>query len=343
MLIDYMFGVKMPYKPKCVTSKSISTLTGKNEVCGVRSDKEKAKMLRKYTILCGEYKEAYKLVLNTRLLEISHHIKTLADEIQKKNKLERIAMIAVMRGGFYLAAAIKRYFENRGFTLPTYGIATLIGYGLDRKGLREICQDAHRNKLVFLDGWTMKGCGKKTVDDALISTRDIDYEFAALIDPNGIADYIGTDVDCLCPWAISETQHVGLTHFFYDNEEGYSCIQVPEFNRKFAEDFFGRLIRIIDKGFVQSNEQEKIVTTFNKRFKINKIVKQSNIKGRRIIYGFNEVLKSMERGEGKRLLIAQDARPEDLLPVLMLAEIFGIDSEIDESPYNGFKVRLVRN
>jgi hypothetical protein len=122
---------------------------------------------------------------------------------------QTVTLVSLARAGFPVGALLHRLLLRRGLDSAHYGVSIVRGVGLDMAALGGILAERPASSVVFVDGWTGKGSILETLS-ASLEDHAVRPRLAALTDPAGVADLVGTHADLLLPHAALNATVSGL-------------------------------------------------------------------------------------------------------------------------------------
>ena len=151
----------------------------------------------------------YHSTLHRSGLVIASALLGLAAQLEARAAGGPITLVSLARAGFPVGIVLHRLLKRRGLNSAHFGVSIVRGVGLDLRALEQVLAERPASSIVFIDGWTGKGSVLDTLRTSLTghTVRPI---FAALYDPAGVADIVGSHDDLLLPHAALNATVSGL-------------------------------------------------------------------------------------------------------------------------------------
>lgn len=156
------------------------------------------------------YMEAYKFALENMSGKTAGAVAALSETILSK-KGKEVVLVSLARAGIPAGILVKRYLKNKyGLNISHYAISIIRGRGIDVNAVNYILHRHEAHNVQFIDGWIGKGAIARELKRAVSVFEGLDFELAAISDPSGTSDIVGTYEDLLIPSALLNSVVTGL-------------------------------------------------------------------------------------------------------------------------------------
>ena len=147
------------------------------------------------------------------LLRLAHQLAALG---------QTVTLVSLARAGFPVGVLLHRLLLRRGLDSAHYGVSIVRGVGLDMAALETVVAERPASSVLFVDGWTGKGSILDTLTASLEghATRP---RLAALFDPAGVAEFVGSHADLLLPHAALNATISGLVSRSFLTGKGHAA------------------------------------------------------------------------------------------------------------------------
>ena len=140
----------------------------------------------------------------------------VAEQIVKRNGMDKLVLVSLARAGTPIGVLIKRYLSFKyQVEVPHFSISIIRGRGMDETAVEYIFENHPQAKVQFIDGWTGKGAITSELEEACKNYNDthedkVDSNLAVLADPGHCVGIYGTRDDFLIPSACLNSTVSGL-------------------------------------------------------------------------------------------------------------------------------------
>lgn len=280
----------------------------------------------------------YNKSLNESGFLVAQMVADLSDRLID-NYGDNLVLISLARAGTPIGVLVKRFIKYKyGFDIPHYTISIIRDIGIDTVAMDYILLKHSIEHYVFLDGWTGKGRIRNELD-LYLQDYNIDYKFAVLVDPAGIADICATNTDYVVPSSYLNSIVSGLfsRSILLNDKPKNSLHSAIKYKRYKDKDYTYHFINSIEKHY------NKIMSDYNLIEKIPENSKSVGINQLdtlctkygsgnidRIKPGLNETIRAFEKDSVKLLLVNSlyDDSLNDMIELAKNSNVPIIEEEI---------------
>ncbi len=218
----------------------------------IQSGVHYSEMLPLEAVPTKDYKEAYRLAINTFSETTAYAVAYVAEQIFREKGVD-ITLVSLARGGISVGVLIKRYLKlTHNIEAKHYAISIIRGKGIDKNAMDYILKNHSLKSIQFVDGWTGKGAIQRQLTVAMKDYPEVSSGIAVLSDPAHLAEKAGTTEDFLIPCSMLNATVSGLiSRTFYRSDviSGNEFHGVAFYEHLLNEDLTYDFIESIEKEF----------------------------------------------------------------------------------------------